>query len=116
MVPVIPSTGTFPFPAAVLQPDGELLRMARIGVAAPSPDGPLIMRVFTSAGGVVALHAEVTIAAFDQPVSPLRPGRPSYVVTDLDGGVWAITKGAGCGCSDPLKRFMPDRWVASPPE
>lgn len=106
-----PSTASFPFPAHVIEPDGTELRLAKIGVAALTADGPLVLRVFTSSGGVVSLHREVAIAGFDQPLSPLRPGRPTYVVTDGDGGTWTITKGAGCGCSDPLKRFQPDRWT-----
>lgn len=103
-----PSTASFPFPAKVTQPDGTEVRLAKIGVAGP-PDA-LVLRVFTSEAGVVGLHAEVPIVSFDRPLSPLRPGRPTYVVTSTDGAVWSITKGAGCGCSDPLKRFMPDSW------
>lgn len=106
---MIPSTASFPFPANVQPPDGPAILLARVAV---HRDGDVLtMRVFTEGPGrVVGLAHAVTIAGYEQVVRPLRPAAPSWTVTDTDGQVWTITRGAGCGCSSPLKRFQADRW------
>lgn len=109
-----PSSISFPFPAAVEPPDGDPIRLARIGIA-PDPAGGLLFRVFTSTGGAVQLAHEVHVDAYDQQLRPLAPSKPAWRVTDPDGGVWTVTRGSGCGCGNPLKRFDPDRWTAPAP-
>lgn len=108
-----PSTNSFPFPAQVTTPDGEVLPLAKIGIA---HDGDrLLFRVFTNAqpNGITMVH-EVELADYEQVTRPLRPAAPSWIVTDAAGSTWTIVRGAGCGCGNPLKRFRPDRWVPSP--
>lgn len=106
---MIPSTASFPFPANVQPPDGAPIALARIAV---HRDGDVLtMRVFTEGPGrQVVLARSAVIADYEQMVRPLRPAAPSWQVTDDQGLVWTITRGAGCGCSSPLKRFQADRW------
>lgn len=100
-----PTTGTFPFPAAVTVPDGRTIEQARLAVAGDR------LRVFINNHGRIELAHEVGIAGFTEGISPLRPGRPAWTITDTDGGVWGIARGKGCGCSNPLKHFRADAWV-----
>jgi hypothetical protein len=108
---VTPTTGTFPFPAQVTVPTGGTIDQARLAVVAD----PLQLRVFINNRGTIELAHEVGIATFAQDVHPLQPGRPSWTITDTDGGVWTIVRGKGCGCSNPLKHFRADAWVRPSP-
>lgn len=61
--------------------------------------------VFGYGEGKVRIEDELTVAAFTPaPVTRARGETPTASVIDADGGVWHVSKGAGCGCGHPLKR------------
>lgn len=102
-----PTTGTFPFPAKVSGPTGTY-DQARLAVA----DDGTVLRVFINNRGTIELAHQVGIADFQQQPHPLRPDRPAWTITDTEGAVWTVERGKGCGCSNPLKHFRADGWVA----
>lgn len=107
-----PSTASFPFPAKVTLPDGNVEQLARLAVAA-DPGDPTslgLLRVFVNGNGGVVLGHQARIRTFAQTINPLRPQYPLWTITDDAGGTWTIERGSGCGCGNPLKRFAADRW------
>lgn len=105
-MPPVLTTRDLPFPAVVTAPDGRFWPLARLVVAG----GELV--VFEHTDGATRIAARAQIGASVVP-GPRRQGEtPTWRVTEPEVGDWIITKGAGCGCSHPLKRANLQRLLA----
>lgn len=82
-------------PATVVRPDGTVVEGARVVLTREE------LFVFEVAGGRVVEAARL---AWTPGESQLGRG-PWSVATG--GGAWSVERGSGCGCSSPLKRFVP---------
>lgn len=82
-------------PATVLGPDGTTYDGARVVLTRES------MFVFVVHAGVVEM---LVVQDYDAEQSVL--GRRGWTVA-ADDGAWTVERGSGCGCSSPLKRFVP---------
>jgi hypothetical protein len=93
------------FPATVQKPDGSLIRRARVYI---TPEG---LYVYTRPAEDTAAPNQywpVNWAATAQPKRSTATDMNGYRITTTSGIVTVHTGGQGCGCSNPLKKWVPE--------
>jgi hypothetical protein len=92
------------FPATLEQPDGSLIRRARVYV---TPEGLFVYTLVPGDGVTPNYWWPINWAATSQPKRSTATDMNGYVITTDTGKVVVHTSGQGCGCSNPLKRWTP---------
>jgi hypothetical protein len=92
------------WPATLQQPDGSLIRRARVYV---TPEGLYAYTRIPEDGFTPNHYWPINWGATAQPVRTTATQMNGHTITTDTGVITIHYSGQGCGCSHPLKRWAP---------